>query len=146
MRDSNPVVAHRILELKAETAKQDLITLRKAAMFGNPLVLFAAKLRGLLDGVRLARELLSGKADLPAGYASQIGEIKSHEVHHRPSRHPKPLSSLDNERPPGILGDDLILQLRHKFSNSFIMSIGLSNRPSSLLENDLNACFSGSIT
>jgi hypothetical protein len=75
-----PVVAHRILELKAETAKQDLITLRKAAMFGNPLVLFAAKLKGLLDGVRLARELLSGKADLPAGYASQIGEIKREQI------------------------------------------------------------------
>src|SRR5262245_2526739 len=80
VRDSNPVVAHRILELKAETAKQDLITLRKAAMFGNPLVLFAAKLRGLLDGVRLARELLSGKADLPASYASQIGEIKRGQI------------------------------------------------------------------
>ncbi len=49
-------------------------------MFGNPLVLFAAKLRGLLDGVRLARELLSGKADLPAGYASQIGEIKRGQI------------------------------------------------------------------
>jgi hypothetical protein len=70
-----PVVAHKILELKAETAKQDLITLRKAAMLGNPLVLFAAKLRGLLDGARLARELLGGKVDLPAGHATQIDEI-----------------------------------------------------------------------
>jgi hypothetical protein len=75
VRDSNPVVAHRILELKAETAKQDIITLRKAAMLGNPLVLFAAKLRGLLDGARLARELLGGKVDLPADYAKQIDEI-----------------------------------------------------------------------
>src|SRR5262249_1176653 len=70
-----PVVAHKILELKAETAKQDLITLRKAAMLGNPLVLFAAKLRGLLDGARLARELLGGKVELPAGYAGQIDEV-----------------------------------------------------------------------
>jgi len=75
VRDSNPVVAHKILELKAETAKQDLITLRKAAMLGNPLVLFAAKLRGLLDGAKLARELLGGKVDIPAGYATQIDEI-----------------------------------------------------------------------
>ena len=75
VRDANPVVAHKILELKAETAKQDIITLRKAAMLGNPLVLFAAKLRGLLDGARLARELLSGKTDLPGGYATQIDEI-----------------------------------------------------------------------
>jgi hypothetical protein len=55
VRDSNPVVAHKILELKAETAKQDFITLRKAAMLGNPLALFAAKLRGLLDGETGAR-------------------------------------------------------------------------------------------
>jgi hypothetical protein len=75
-----PVVAHRILELKAETAKQDLITLRKAAMLGNPLALFAAKLRGLLDGVRLARELLAEKADLPAGYATQVDEITGNRV------------------------------------------------------------------
>jgi hypothetical protein len=69
-----PVVAHKILELKAETAKQDLITLRKAAMLGNPLVLFAAKLRGLLDGASLARELLGGKVDLAAGYVGQTDE------------------------------------------------------------------------
>jgi hypothetical protein len=75
VRDSNPVVAHKILELKAETAKQDLITLRKAAMLGNPLVLFAAKLRGLIDGARLARELLGGKVDLPADYVGQTDEV-----------------------------------------------------------------------
>jgi hypothetical protein len=75
VRDSKPVVAHKILELKAETAKQDLITIRKAAMLGNPLALFAAKLRGLLDGAKLARELLDGKVDIPAGYAMQIDEI-----------------------------------------------------------------------
>jgi hypothetical protein len=75
VRDSNPVAAHKILELKAETAKQDLITLRKAAMLGNPLLLFAAKLRGLLDGAKLARELLGGRADLPPNYVSQIDEI-----------------------------------------------------------------------
>ena len=75
VRDSNPVVAHKILELKAETAKQDLITLRKAAMLGNPLALFAAKLRGLLDGAKLARELLGGKVDIPADYTTRIDEI-----------------------------------------------------------------------
>jgi hypothetical protein len=67
VRDSNPVVAHKILKLKSETARQDLITLQKAAMLGNPLVLFAAKLRGLIDGVRLAREILDGTVDFPGG-------------------------------------------------------------------------------
>src|SRR5262247_4164943 len=58
VRDSDAVATHRRLELKAETARQDLVTLRKAAMLGNPLVLVAAKLRGFLDGVQLAREML----------------------------------------------------------------------------------------
>jgi len=61
VRDSDAVATHRRLELKAETTRQDLVTLRKATMLGNPLVLFAAKLRGFLDGVRLARELLGDK-------------------------------------------------------------------------------------
>ena len=62
VRDSDAVATHRRLELKAETARQDLMTLRKATMLGNPLVLFAAKLRGFLDGMRLARELLGDKS------------------------------------------------------------------------------------
>ncbi len=75
VRDSNPVVTHRILELKAETARQDLITIRKATMIGNPLVLFAAKLRGFLDGVRLARDLLGGKVNSPIYNPNQTGAI-----------------------------------------------------------------------
>jgi hypothetical protein len=62
VRDSDAVATHRRLELKAETARQDLVTLRKATMLGNPLVLFAAKLRGFLDGVKLARELLGDRS------------------------------------------------------------------------------------
>jgi hypothetical protein len=44
------VATHRQLELKAENARQDLLTLRKATMLGNPLVLFARKLRGFSTG------------------------------------------------------------------------------------------------
>jgi hypothetical protein len=62
VRDSDAVATHRRLELKAETARQDIVTLRKATMLGNPLVLFAAKLRGFLDGVGLARELLGDRS------------------------------------------------------------------------------------
>jgi len=62
VRDLDAVATHKRLELKVETARQDLVTLRKAAMLGNPLVLVAAKLRGFLDGVRLARELLADRS------------------------------------------------------------------------------------
>jgi hypothetical protein len=62
VRDSDPVVANKILELKAETAKQDIVTLRKATALGNPVVLFAAKFRGMLDGFKLARQIISDKS------------------------------------------------------------------------------------
>ena len=76
VRDSDAVATHRRLELKAETARQDLMTLRKATMLGNPLVLFAAKLRGFLDGVRLARELLKDKpGSSPSGRSGQADAI-----------------------------------------------------------------------
>jgi hypothetical protein len=78
VRDLDSVAAHRRLELKAETARQDLLTLRRAAMLGNPLVLFAAKLRGFLDGVRLARELLLDKRSGP------------------PSEHPRQVEGVDH--------------------------------------------------
>ena len=44
-------------------------------MIGNPLVLFAAKLRGFLDGVKMARDLLSGKVNSPTYNSNQTGEI-----------------------------------------------------------------------
>jgi hypothetical protein len=59
VRDSDPVTANKILELKAETAKQDLLTLRKAAALGNPVVMLAAKIRGVMDGFKIARQILS---------------------------------------------------------------------------------------
>ncbi len=58
VRDSDPVTANAMLELKAETAKQDLITLRKAAQLGNPFVMLAAKIRGVMDGFKLALSIL----------------------------------------------------------------------------------------
>jgi hypothetical protein len=78
VRDSDAVATHRRLELKAETARQDLMTLRKAAMLGNPLVLFAAKLRGFLDGVRLARELLRDHSDCPPCERPKQADVIDH--------------------------------------------------------------------
>jgi hypothetical protein len=43
-------------------------------MLGNPLVLFAAKLKGLIDGARLARDILGGNIDFPNGYAAQTNK------------------------------------------------------------------------
>jgi hypothetical protein len=54
------------------------MTLRKAAMLGNPLVLFAAKLRGFLDGVRLARELLRDHSDCPPCERPKQADVIDH--------------------------------------------------------------------
>jgi hypothetical protein len=70
VRETDAVVANRILELKSEAAKQDILTVRKAAALGSPLVLIAAKIRGFLDGAALARDLLTDKS----GLSSQSGQ------------------------------------------------------------------------
>lgn len=75
VRDSDPVTANTILELKAETAREDLVTIRKAAALGNPLVMIAAKLRGLLDGVRIARLILSDNSKSSSDYGVEIDEL-----------------------------------------------------------------------
>lgn len=75
VRDSDPITANKILELKAETARQDIVTLRKAAMLGSPLVTLAAKLRGVLDGVRLARRILSDASESSSDYGDEFREL-----------------------------------------------------------------------
>src|SRR5262249_37217842 len=77
VRDSDPVAAHEILKLKTETARQDLETLRQAAELGNPFVLIAAKLRGLLDGLKLAREILMRGASAPVSVSGD-GPAETH--------------------------------------------------------------------
>lgn len=73
VRDADAVVEHRMRELKAEAAPQDILTIRKAAAAGNPLVFLAARLRGMLDGVALASKLLRDKPGPPPGDLDGIG-------------------------------------------------------------------------
>jgi hypothetical protein len=75
VRDTDPVTANKILELKAETARQDLITIRKAAALGNPFVLFAARIRGLMDGLKLAREIISDKSGTSLNFDVRVEEL-----------------------------------------------------------------------
>jgi hypothetical protein len=72
VRDSDAVVEDRIRKLKAEAVQEDILTTRRAAINDNPLVLAAARLRGFLDGVSLAVNLLRDKPDLSACDVKQI--------------------------------------------------------------------------
>jgi hypothetical protein len=77
VRDSDAVVENRMLELKAETARQDLITARKAAAIGSPLVLVFAKLRGFLDSVSLSFRLLFRGGGFAKSYVEQLERFLS---------------------------------------------------------------------
>jgi hypothetical protein len=82
VRDADAVVENRMLELKAETARQDLITARKTAAIGSPLVLVFAKLRGFLDSVSLSFRLLFRGGGFARDYVEQIETIARTQYGH----------------------------------------------------------------
>ena len=82
VRDSDAVIENRMLELKAETARQDLVTARKAAAIGNPIVLLFAKLRGYFDACALAFHLLRRKDEFAKSYADRIDMVAKTEFAH----------------------------------------------------------------
>jgi hypothetical protein len=75
VRDADAVVEDRIRKLKAEAVQEDILTTRRAAINDNPLVLAAARLRGFLDGMSLAVNLLRDKPDLCAKDVGQILDV-----------------------------------------------------------------------
>jgi hypothetical protein len=66
------VVEHRIRKLKAEAIQEDIATIRRAAINDNPLVIAAAKVRGILDGITLAIQLIRDKFDFSISDVMQI--------------------------------------------------------------------------
>src|SRR5882672_3666386 len=72
VRDADAVVEDRIRKLKAEGVQEDILTIRRAAINDNPLVVAAARLRGFLDGMSLAANLLRDKPDLSTHNLTQI--------------------------------------------------------------------------
>jgi hypothetical protein len=82
VRDSDSVVENRMLELKAQTARQDIITTRKAAAIGNPLVLISAKLRGFFDAIGLAWSLLWKRSSFAAETLKQLDRIAAAQYSH----------------------------------------------------------------
>jgi hypothetical protein len=82
IRDADAVVQNRILELRAETGRQDLITARKSSAIGNPLALIAAKTRGLFDAVALSFRLLFSGGGFSKKRLEQINQIAADEYAH----------------------------------------------------------------
>lgn len=82
VRDADAVIENRMLELKASTARQDIITTRKAAAIGNALVLVSAKVRGFFDAWGLAWQLLWKKGTFTADTLKQLDTIAKEQFGH----------------------------------------------------------------
>jgi len=82
VRDADAVVQNRILELRAETGRQDLITARKAAAIGSPLSLIAAKVRGVFDAIALSFRLLFSGGGFSKKYMEQINRMAAEQYVH----------------------------------------------------------------
>jgi hypothetical protein len=103
VRDSDAVVENRMRELKAEAAPLDILSIRKAAASGNWLLLLAARLRGLLDGVALAKNLLRDSPARPGSGHDGIGDVGD------PNDCPPPVGEQwaeDGEENGGQVGKD----------------------------------------
>ena len=82
VRDADAVVENRMLELKAAMARQDVVTIRKAAAIGNPLVLLAAKVRGFFDAWSLAWRLAGNRSSFAVDYLKQIEQLAAEQYGH----------------------------------------------------------------
>jgi hypothetical protein len=88
VRDSDSVVENHMLELKAATAAQDIITAQRTAAVGNPIVLIFAKVRGFFDAIGLALRLLFRSGSFAKEYLAQIDEIMPRATASQTQRRP----------------------------------------------------------
>jgi hypothetical protein len=106
VRDADAIVQNRILELRAETGRQDLITARRAAAIGSPLALIAAKIRGFFDAVGLSFRLLKSGGGFSKEYIEQINEIEREQYGYLNALPSGQQRTLPGSRKPGFLNQD----------------------------------------
>lgn len=104
VRDSDSVTENNMLELKAATARQDIVTIRKAAAIGNPVVLMAARVRGLMDAMGMAWKLLWRKPVTGNDYLEQLDDVAKGQFEHIDGR--AGMAQWPNEISPDRLLDD----------------------------------------
>jgi hypothetical protein len=75
VRDYDSKAETRIREMKADASEYDLLTIRRSAASNHMLLLVAARLRGWLDGISLAFQMLRDKQNnsrLPANNLCEL--------------------------------------------------------------------------
>lgn len=89
VRDADPVIANRMLQLRAETAQEDQIVSRLATALASPFALLGARLRGLWDGLSLGVRLAAnGQGFNPKNYVSNLNSLhRSRYGHIEGQRH-----------------------------------------------------------
>jgi hypothetical protein len=75
VRDYDSTGETRIREMKADAAEYDLLIIRRAAASNHPLLLIAARLRGWLDGISLAFQMLRDKQNNSRLDANRLCEL-----------------------------------------------------------------------
>lgn len=97
-----------MLELKAATARQDLITAQKSAAIGSPLVFIFARLRGFLDSISLSFRLLFRRGGFAKDYMKQIDQIAREQFAHLEAIAPasRPTQVFGTQRRPGFVNQD----------------------------------------
>jgi hypothetical protein len=103
VRDADAVVQNRILELRAATGRQDLVTARKTAAIGSPLALIAAKTRGFFDAIALSFRLLFSGGGFSKKFMEQINQVAAEQYGHIDAI---PTTTLPAQRRPGFVNQD----------------------------------------
>jgi hypothetical protein len=75
VRDYDSKAEARIREMKVDASEYDLLTIRRAAASNHPLLLIAARLRGWLDGISLAFQMLRDKQNSSRPLANCLCEL-----------------------------------------------------------------------
>lgn len=77
IRDADPVVAARMLKLRAETAQEDQIVSRLASALASPFALFGARFRGMWDGLWLGVRLVFNNRGFSAkNYVANLNSLQ----------------------------------------------------------------------
>ena len=92
-----------MLELKAATARQDIVTTRKASAIGSPLSLAAARVRGLFDAIALSFRLLFSGGGFAKKYVEQINQVAAEQYGHLDALPSIQTTRTSPQRRPGFV-------------------------------------------
>jgi hypothetical protein len=84
--------------MKAATARQDLVTARKATAIGPPLALIAANVRGFFDAIALTFRLLFSGGGFSKTFIEQINQVAAEQRGHLEAL-AQPTQALPQRRP-----------------------------------------------